>query len=133
VHQAQGTRIDPGWDPTYRFASASADEASAVHMHALSVCLTVQEYPTSYSARRELVGAYGPHLVDEWVERGLPLTELYHLVHRPGELGPSEAARVHRRDQADALAEEYGGVPVVIVLANVALAPQLVVSRVSFR
>jgi hypothetical protein len=78
------------------------------------------------------VCAYGPYLLEEWLERGLPQGELYHLVHRPGELGPSETQRIHRSDQAAALAEEFGGVPVVIALANVPLAPRYVVSRVAF-
>jgi hypothetical protein len=94
--------------------------------------MTVDEYPAGDEARRALVCAYGPYLVQEWLDRGLPAGELYHLVHRPGELGPSEAQRIHRADQADALAREFGGVPVVIVLANTPIEPRLVVSRVSF-
>jgi hypothetical protein len=123
--------IDPRWNPTYLFASPTRP-VDVENTHVLSVYLTVDDYPETYEARRALVGAYGRYLVEEWVQRGLPLGELYHLVHRPGELGPSEAQRIHRSDQAAALAHEFGGVPVAIVLANVPLAPQYVVSRVTF-
>ncbi|MDQ4085727.1 MAG: hypothetical protein M3165_07910 [Actinomycetota bacterium] len=125
-----GEGIDPRWNPTYRFASPAS--ARAENSHALSVYMTVDDYPTTPEARRALVRAYGPYLVQEWLHRRLPLGELFHLVHRPGELGPSDAQRIHRADQGDALAREFGGVPVVIVLANTALRPDLVVSRVRF-
>jgi hypothetical protein len=128
---ASNRGLDPRWNPTYRFA-ASAPPPQVGHTHALSVYMTVDDYPTSDKGRRGLVHEYGPYLVQEWLDRGLPLGELYHLVHRPGELGPSEAQRIHRADQADALAREFGGVPVVIVLANTPIEPSLVVSRVRF-
>jgi hypothetical protein len=127
----QGRRLDPRWNPTYLFASPTR-AVDVENTHVLSVYLTVDEYPETLEARRALVCAYGPYLIQEWVERGLPGGDLYHLVHRPGDLGPSEGQRVHRSDQAAALAEEYGGVPVVIVLANIPLAPEYVVSRVAF-
>jgi hypothetical protein len=123
--------VDPRLNPTYRFASPAPPPRTG-HTHALSVYMTVDEYPTSDEARRELVRTYGPYLVQEWLDRGLPVGDLYHLVHLPGELGPSEAQRIHRSDQADALAREFGGVPVVIVLANTPIDPDLVVSRVRF-
>lgn len=123
--------VDPRWNPTYRFASPAAPPETR-STHALSVYLTVDAYPNTPEARRELVCAYGPYLVEEWLGRGLPPGELYHLVHRPGELGPSEAQRIHRADQASGLAREFGGVPVVIVLANTPINPSLVVSRVRF-
>ncbi len=127
----QGRVLDPRWNPTYQFTSPAAplDSTSA---HVLSVYLTVDEYPATPAARRALVRAYGPYLVEEWLRRSLPTGELYHVVHRPGELGPSEAQRIHRADQAAALAQEYGGEAVVIVLANVPLVANLVVSRVVF-
>ena len=123
--------LDPRWNPTYMFASPTRP-VDVENTHVLSVYLTVDAYPETFEARRALVRAYGPYLVEEWVRRGLPMGELDHLVHRPGELGPSEAQRIHRSDQAAALAEEFGGVPVVIVLTNVVLAPQYVISRVVF-
>ena len=123
--------VDPRLNPTYRFASPASPPQTG-HAHALSVYMTVDEYPTSEEARRELVSTYGPYLVQEWIDRGLPVGDLYHLVHRPGELGPSDAQRIHRADQADALARQFGGTPVVIVLANTPIDPDLVVSRVRF-
>ncbi len=129
--EGQGPGIDPRWNPTYQFTSPTP-AVNADNTHALSVYLTVDEYPATPEARRALVSAYGPYLVEEWLDRGLPAGELYHLVHRPGELGPSEAQRVHRVDQAAALAQEFGGVPVAVVLANVALHADFVVSRVRF-
>jgi hypothetical protein len=133
VRQLEGrvTEIDPRWNPTYQFSAPSAP-LELTNTHVLSVYLTVDEYPATPEARRALVCAYGPYLVEEWVGRGLPEGDLYHLVHRPGELGPSEAQRIHRADQAAALAEEFGGVAVVVVLANVPLNADLVVSRVVF-
>lgn len=129
--EGHGRGVDPRLNPTYRFASP-VPRTYAGHTHALSVYMTVDEYPTSDAARRALVCAYGPYLVQEWIDRALPIGELYHLVHRPGELGPSAAQRVHRADQADALAREFGGAPVVIVLANTPIDHDLVVSRVRF-
>jgi hypothetical protein len=123
--------IDPRWNPTYLFASPSPP-VDVENTHVLSVYLTVEKYPETFEDRRALVCAYGPYLIEEWVERGLPFGDLFHLVHRPGELGPSEAQRIHRSDQAEALAEEFGGVPVVIVLANAQIVPEYVVSRVTF-
>jgi hypothetical protein len=125
-----GLGLDPRWNPTYRFSSPSAGRAE--NSHALSVYMTVDDYPTTPEARRALVRAYGPYLVREWLHRRLPQGELFQLVHRPGELGPSEAQRIHRADQGNALAREFGGTPVVIVLANTPLRPGLVVSRVRF-
>jgi hypothetical protein len=133
VRQLQGhdRGIDPRWNPTYQFTSPTRP-VQTTNTHVLSVYLTVDEYPTTPEARRALVRAYGPYLVQEWLDRGLPPEPLYHLVHRPGELGPSEAQRIHRKDQGEALAHEFGGVAVAIVLANVPLVPELVVSRVRF-
>ncbi len=125
--------VDPRLNPTYRFVSApAAPRTVRVDTHTLSVYLTVERYPESAEERRALVSAYGPYLVQEWVDRGLPLVPLSYLVHRPGELGPSDAQRVHRADQANALAREFGGVPVALVLSNGRVAPHLVVSRVCF-
>lgn len=123
--------IEPHWNLTYEFTSADTgrERDSA---HALWVYLTVDEYPSTPQARRDLVRRYGPYLVEEWLDRGLPVGDLYHLVHRPGDLGPSEGQRIHRADQASAQAREHGGVPVVIVLANTPLEPRYVVSRVRF-
>lgn len=122
--------IEPHWNLTYEFISADTrgENESA---HALWVHLTVDEYPSTPEACRDLVRRYGPYLVEEWLDRGLPVGDLYHLVHRPGELGPSEGQRIHRADQAFA-ARQHGGVPVVIVLANTPLEPRHVVSRVRF-
>lgn len=122
--------MDPR-NPTYQF-TAPAYPPQPLDTHALSVYMTVDKYPETYDERRALVCAYGPYLVDEWLSRRLPLSELYHLVHRPGELGPTEAQRTHRADQASGLAREFGGVPVVVVLANTPLDHRLVVSRVRF-
>lgn len=129
--EEHGNGIDPRWNPTYRFTS-SAPTRSVISTHALSVYTTVGVYPATPEARRALVRAYGPYLVEEWVNRRLPLGELYHLVHKPGELGPSEVQCAHRADQGAALAREFGGVPVVVVLANAPIAPGLVVSRIRF-
>jgi hypothetical protein len=123
--------IEPHWNLTYEFTSADArgEKDSA---HALWVYLTVDEYPATPQARRDLVRRYGPYLVEEWLDRALPVGDLYYLVHRPGDLRPSEGQRIHRADQASAWAREHGGVPVVIVLANTPLRPRYVVSRVRF-
>ena len=124
--------IDPRWNLTYEFTSAATRRA-AESGHALWVYLTVDEYPATPQARQELIRRYGPYLVEEWLHRGLPVgDDLYHLVHRPGDLEQSQSRRIHRVDQAGALAGEHGGVPVVVVLANTPLAPQYVVSRVHF-
>lgn len=121
--------IDPRWNLTYEFTSAPTRRDGA---HVLSMSVTVDEYPATPQARRNLVRRYGPCLVEEWLDRGLPGGDLYHLVHRPGDLGPSEGQRIHRSDQASAHAREHGGVPVVVVLANTPLEPRYVVSRVRF-
>jgi hypothetical protein len=127
--QDRGGGIDPHWNLTYEF-TATAARAGKDGAHTLSVYLTVDEYPSSPESRRDLVRRYGPYLVQAWLDRGLPAGDLYHLVHRPGELEPSEGRRIHRADQACARAREHGGVPVVVVLANTPLEPRLVVSRV---
>ncbi len=121
--------IDPRWNLTYEFTSASTRRDGA---HVLSLSVTVDEYPATPHALRDLVRRYGPRLRQEWLERRLPAGDLYHLVHRPGDLGPTESQRIHRGDQASALAREEGGVPVVVVLANTPLEPRYVVSRVRF-
>ena len=126
-----GGGIDPRWTLTYEF-TATAARRRADGAHALWVYVTVDEYPTTPQARRDLVRTHGPYLVEEWLDRGLPVGDLYHLVHRPGDLGPSEGQRVYRDDQASALAAEHGGVPVVIALANTPLEPRYVVARVHF-
>lgn len=129
----RGDGADPASNVTYHFTSTTPRPRPRTrNTHVLSMHTTVDEYPTSTRARRALVRTHGPRLVQEWIDRGLPAGELYHLVHRPGELEPSEAARVHRADQADALAREYGGVPIVMSLANAPVDPALVVSRVRF-
>jgi hypothetical protein len=132
--EARHQGVDPRLNPTYRFASPTPP-VGTTNTHVLSVYLLTDEYPTTPQAREALVRAYGPHLVQEWLDRGLPTPPgqpLYHLVHRPGELGPSEAQCLHRKDQADALAHEFGGVAVAVVLANMPVVPALVVSRVVF-
>jgi hypothetical protein len=132
-HTGHDTGVDPRLNPTYRFLSApSPPRTVRVDTHTLSVYMTVERYPETAEERRALVCAYGPYLVQEWVGRGLPLVPLSYLVHRPGQLGPSEAQCVHRADQADALAREHGGVPVALVLSNGPVPPDLVVSQVSF-
>ena len=125
-----GRGIDPRWNPTYRFTSPASGRAE--NSHALSVYMTVRDYPATPEARLALVRAYGPYLVQEWRHRSLPLGDLFHLVHRPGELGASEAQRIHRADQGMVLARGVLGRPVVIVLANTPLRADLVVSRVRF-
>ena len=123
---------DPRWNPTYHFTSAAPVRTGRVHTHILSVYMTVDAYPDTSEAKRALAFHYGPHLVQEWVDGGLPLVDLYYLVHRPGELGPSEVQRLHRADQASGLAREFGGVPVVLALSNVPVDRRLVVSKVRF-
>lgn len=123
------TGIDPCWNLTYQFSSAESSPQVA-DSHALTVYIAVDEYPATPQARRDLVSAYGPYLVQEWRRRRLPLgRELFHLVHAPGDLEASPARRVHRADQAHAQAQESGGVAVALMLANTPLAPHLVVSR----
>jgi len=127
----RGGGIDPRWNLTYEFiATAACPQADGAH--ALWVSVTVDRYPTTAHARRDLVRRYGPYLVEEWLDRGLPVGDLYHLVHRPGDLGPSEGQCVYQEDQSSAPAVENGGVPVVIALANTPLEPRYVVSRVHF-
>ena len=121
--------IDPRWNLTYEFTSAPSRRATD-GAHVLWVSVMVDEYPATPQARRELVRRYGPDLVEEWLDRGLPEGDLYHLVHRPGDLGPSEGQRIHRADQASALAREHGGVPVIVGLANTPLEPRYVISLV---
>jgi hypothetical protein len=125
-----GRDIDPRWNPTYRFSSP--EPAEAQNSHALSMYMSVDDYPTTPEARHALVRTYGPYLVREWLRRKLPLGELFHLVHRPGELGPSEAQRVHRVEHSTAAGRDSDGRSVVIVLTNTPLRPDLVVSRVRF-
>ena len=127
------TGVDPRLNPTYRFVSAPAEPRTVrVDTHTLSVYMTVDRYPETPAEQRALVSAFGPYLVQEWVERGLPLVPLTYLVHRPGEVGPSKAQCVHRADQADALAREFGGVPVAVALSNGPVPSRFVVSRVCF-
>jgi hypothetical protein len=127
----QDRGIDPRWNLTYEFTSApTRRETDGAHV--LWVSVTADTYPGTPQARRDLVRRYGPYLVDEWAQRRLPAGDLYHLVHRPGDLGPSEGQRIHCADQASALARENGGVPVVVALANTPLEPRYVVSRVHF-
>ena len=127
----RGAGIDPRWNLTYEFTSAPSRRAID-GAHTLSVSVTVDEYPATPQARRDLVRRYGPYLVEEWLDRGLPEGDLYHLVHRPGDLGTSTGRGFHRAQQASALAHEHAGVPVVVVLANTPLEPRYVVSRVHF-
>jgi len=127
----QGSGIDPRWNLTYEFTSAPTHRATD-GAHVLWLSVTVDEYPSTPQARRDLVRRYGPYLVEEWLHRRLPEGDLYHLVHRPGDLGPSEGQRIHRADQAAARAREHGGVQIVVVLANLPLEPRYVVSRVHF-
>lgn len=103
-----------------------------VDTHMLSACITLDAYPTSAPDRRGISQEYGPCLVQEWVDRGLPLDDLYLLIYRPGQIGPSEAQCIHRADQASGLAAEFGGVPVVLALSNTPVDPDLLVSRVCF-
>jgi hypothetical protein len=127
--EARERRIDPRWNLTYEFASPESARA-LVNTHVLSVHTTVSDYPTTAAARRAVVRSYGPGLVEEWISRRLPPGELYHLVHRPGELDGSTSHWDHRSGEPTAPAHDLGGVPVVVVLTNTPLRPDLVVSRV---
>lgn len=129
--EGDGGVTEPQWRPTYAFESrVQTRRGTRLDTHMLSVCMTVESYPTSLNARRALSSAHLPHLVDEWVARGLPQDDLHLLVCRPGDLGRTEGQRIHREDQASGLTREFGGVAVVLALANWPVDPDLVVARV---
>ena len=57
--------------------------------------------------------------MQQWVRTDLPFPQVnYYLVYRPGEIGPNQLKIAHLREQAEAVADEQGGVPVLITLID---------------
>jgi hypothetical protein len=84
----------------------------------LSLLIRQRGYPSTPEACRRLIGFYEALLLPQWIERGLPLVDLFYGVAPPGAASFDTVQALQETDQADTMITDRGGEAVVVILTD---------------
>lgn len=95
-------------------------------MNLVTIMFPVREFPTTQEARTQIAREACREVLDAWRDAGWMRAgqTLNMYVYDPARYGPSTPQRIHRGDQAHAMAANAGGVPVAVTVTNGELDPQ---------